>query len=160
MILKPFPLNYDYRVSDTGQIFSIKYGNYLSPAKDKDGYLLVNFCHKAKVTHWKVGRVVLMTWDRLPLEGEEASHLNNDKTDNRLVNLKWMSHVENEGMKEVHGTRLKGIKVGTSFLTEEEVLSIRELAKLGLNYYQIAAKFGIAFQHVGKIVKRKEWRHI
>jgi hypothetical protein len=63
--------------------------------------------------------------------GMEACHNNGDPTDNRLCNLRWDTHANNEADKIRHGTyfiraRLKGERNGNSKLTEEEVRLIRE----------------------------------
>lgn len=48
-----------------------------------------------------------------------------------------------------------------SKLTAEQVLEIRRIHASGeMGGHQIGRKFGIAFQHVSKIVNRKQWTHI
>lgn len=53
----------------------------------------------------------------------------------------------------------RGSNCGTSKLTEDEVLQIRELGK----YYDqpsLSSMFGVCRQHIGQILLRNVWRHI
>jgi len=43
----------------------------------------------------RVHRLVLMAFDRLPVDGEVARHLNDVKSDNRIENLAWGSYSDN-----------------------------------------------------------------
>lgn len=89
-----------YQVSNVGQIKSLKSNKILKPAPDKDGYLLVNLHKDGKQKTFKVHRLVAAAF--LPNEDElpQVDHINNDKTDNRVCNLQWISNVENNRKKE------------------------------------------------------------
>ena len=73
--------------------------------------------------------------------------------------LSWRTPVENASDKEAHGTNLKGEMLRQSKLTEEDVLSIRELSGQ-LPHRVIAAAFSISHSQVGRIIRRLDWRHI
>lgn len=45
-------------------------------------------------------------------------------------------------------------------LRAEQVLEIRKLAAIGKTQSEIGREFGISNQHVGKIIRRENWRHI
>lgn len=66
-------------------------GKVLKPAVAIDGYLNVALCGKSFLIH----RVVLTTFVGNPPPGYVGMHLNNIKSDNRLINLKWGSQSEN-----------------------------------------------------------------
>lgn len=53
----------------------------------------------------------------------------------------------------------RGERCGTSKLTEEDVMKIRDLSKTFSNT-EIGGMFGVCRQHVGDILRRKCWRHI
>jgi len=52
----------------------------------------------------------------------------------------------------------RGERSGNAKLTEEDVRSIRAL--VGYTQAQIAKKFGVAHSGIGRILKRKIWRHV
>jgi hypothetical protein len=54
--------------------------------------------------HFKVHRLVLSTFERIPSPLEEANHINGIKTDNRIDNLEWITGKEN--MQHAHDTGL------------------------------------------------------
>ena len=53
----------------------------------------------------------------------------------------------------------KGGRVPTAKLTEEQVLEIREMAQYRTQK-AIADQFGVSFQLIHQIVKRKIWKHL
>jgi hypothetical protein len=54
----------------------------------------------------------------------------------------------------------RGTKHPLARLGDWEVRQIRRLAELGNKHREIAAKFGISRQHVGRITRGDGWRHI
>jgi hypothetical protein len=64
------------------------------------------------------------------------------------------------GVKQHENCRVKGEKVGTSVLTEENVLEIRRLATASQTYAEISKRFGVHKDTVYRIVKRRRWSHI
>lgn len=83
-----------YQVSDMGRIRPVKprYKNkpFLSPVRDKDGYLYVRL--KSKFFK-RVHRAVLEAF--IGLSDMPVDHLNNAKDDNRLINLQYVTPREN-----------------------------------------------------------------
>jgi hypothetical protein len=62
---------------------------------------------------------------------------------------------------------LKGEGVGTHKLTEREVLEIRGLYEFSMagkksdfSLASLAGKYGVAFQTIHKIIRRKTWKHL
>lgn len=55
----------------------------------------------------------------------------------------------------------KGIAHGSSKLTEEEILEIRDLYPLGqYSHRKLAKKFNVSYNHIKRILDRDVWRHI
>lgn len=84
-----------YQVSNVGQVRSLRSNKILKPRNNGGGYLQVKLCKNGKEKFFYVHRLVAEAF--LPNEDElpEVDHINNDKTDNRVANLQWISKVEN-----------------------------------------------------------------
>jgi len=68
-------------------------GQWISKSRDKHGYDRVLLNGKEKQVH----RLLGLTWiyNPDPKHRTEVDHENRDKTDNRLCNLRWLTHREN-----------------------------------------------------------------
>ncbi len=80
-------------------------------------------------------------------------HLNRNKTDNRLENLRLVSIHENA----VNRRSFCGENNPSSKLTESEVRLIRTLISLSIPYREIAEDFMISKSEVGNIAKGATW---
>lgn len=87
-----------YEVSNLGRVRSLrpKREKVLRPSPDTNGgYFRVVLYSGSKRRHVLVHRLVLGAWKGAPAEGQEARHLNNDRTDNRVTNLAWGTRSDN-----------------------------------------------------------------
>ena len=85
-----------YQISEDGMIWSNIYNKYLAYKKDSDGYhdiLLV--CEDGKRRHFRVHRLVAMTYIGNPENLPVVMHLDNNKSNNHYSNLKWGTVQEN-----------------------------------------------------------------
>lgn len=90
-------------------------------------------------------------------DGLEIAHLNGDPSDNRLANLKYVTHQENESHKVAHGTRATGEDVNGARLLGWQVAEIRYLATQGVTQAKIAALFDLHSSHVSNIITGRIW---
>lgn len=152
-----------YEVSDQGRVRSIwcrgrNRIKVLRLTPGTLGYLVVNlFREGSKPRTYKVHRLVLLAFSGPPPDGFEGAHLNGINTDNRLVNLRWVTPKENQGHRKIHGTGNVGRNHPMAKLTEEQVLEIR---KAEGTHGVIGRAYGIAQSHVSLIKSKKTWRHI
>lgn len=54
----------------------------------------------------------------------------------------------------------RGEESGTSKLTDEEVVAIRELRAEGFTHSYLAARFGVSRRNIGFICRREAWKHV
>lgn len=90
--------DYDYEVSDLGNIRNMKTGKVLKPVLRYDGHLQVSLCNKGKQTIFLVSRLVLLTFCPIDFDGE-VFIIDGNKSNVRLDNLKWIDYHYGEGKK-------------------------------------------------------------
>ena len=91
-----------YAVTSCGRVWSYKSKIFLKPFKTKKGYLRVQLYKSGKYKKPYVHRLVLETY--CPVEAMEdlqVNHRDENKENNRLSNLEWMTAKENNN----YGTR-------------------------------------------------------
>ncbi len=136
-----------------------------------NGYKIVVLCkNKDKKTH-TVHKLILTTFVGEKPKNMECRHLDGNKLNNELINLRWGTRHENAKDKFKHNTfkspfknnhKLnRGEKHPNSKLTEHQILEIRQLLKnKNLSQAEIGRMFNINRGHVWAIKNRKLWKHV
>ena len=83
----------DYMISSTGRVKSLKYGKekILAERKHSNGYLRVSIKRKDFYIHRLVAQAFIPNPDNKP----QIDHINTDRTDNRVENIRWVTRNEN-----------------------------------------------------------------
>lgn len=85
-------------------------------------------------------------------------HVNGDKLDNRVANLRWLLHVENTMIFNPNSVcKRKGASHPNAKLTEDLVLAIRSSS---LSASEVSRLYGVKQDYVYQIRNRTAWRHI
>ncbi len=85
-----------YRIEKLGKLWSKRQKRYLTPTKDKDGYLRHQLTDEnGKRYQCKVHRMVALKYILITDTDETVNHIDNDKTNNRVDNLEWMTRSQN-----------------------------------------------------------------
>ena len=97
----------EYMISNLGRVRSIdrksfdysKYssykGNVLKPQKNRNGYLYILLSRNGHKYHRYIHRLVANAFIQNPLNKKEVDHINTDKNNNAVSNLKWVTRKEN-----------------------------------------------------------------
>jgi len=114
-----------YEVSTAGRVRSFPRsgtrGGVLRPDLSNTGYLAVRLYKKNATKHLNVHALVATAFHGPRPEGYECRHLNGDRTDNRLENLRWGTSLENSQDMIAHGrtnARITHCPQGHEYSTE------------------------------------------
>jgi hypothetical protein len=86
----------NYKITTSGQIYSISHEKFLSLRTDGNGYQLINLYDgvnppKAHLVHQLVAQAFINNTENKPY----VNHINKNKSDNRVENLEWVTPSEN-----------------------------------------------------------------
>lgn len=152
-----------YVVDDEGNVFSIKSNRYIAPVKMQSGYLYAHLHSGDGNSKLKrIHRIVAEAFIDNPKHYDQVNHINGDKTDNRVVNLEWVSpeqnmkHAIDTGLFDMCGENNPSAKLDwdkVERIRGEYVRGDKEYGTLGL-----ARKYGVTNVMIGKIVRNECWR--
>jgi hypothetical protein len=156
-----------YDVSDLGNIRSLSYRGVkrkeplIMKASFNDwGYLQIALFDRRWKKHYRVASLVLLAFVGPRPKGKEVSHLDGNKTNNKLSNLRYETARENQHRLKEHGTCQYGEMNPFHKLTSQDVLEIRSLKKLGFSLSNLAAKYKVNPSHISRICLGLAWRHL
>lgn len=125
-IIEDYP---NYMVSNLGRVKAI---NWHRENKEKEmkpyihkGYLRLRLCKGGKTKQFLIHRLVAQTFIPNPENKPYIDHINTDRTDNRVENLRWVTNKENcnNPISKKHysnGNKGKGSKSVLQFTKEWE----------------------------------------
>lgn len=168
-----------YKVSNEGEVRSVdryvntrwdiktlQKGSLMNLRRDKDGYLIVTLRREGKAKTFRVSRLVASAFIPNPSNLQYVNHLDGVRDNNHVDNLEWctqshnIKHSYNIGLKKPSSNNLKGSKMGTSKLTEAEVLDIRRAIDKGCKQVDLANKYNVSISTISAIKHRRKWNHI
>ena len=157
-----------YEVSDIGRVRSLDrvvfgpkkkvtmHGKVLRQHRDYDGYQSVILIRDGKRCQLRVHRLVLDAFVG-PEPDLLCRHRDGDPANNKLGNLRWGTHLENQRDRIEHGTSNHGEKNGCAFLTSDQVLTIRARRAHGETVTSLAIEFDVTPTLINKIAIGEIW---
>jgi len=142
-----------YTVSKSGIITNNKTNNIIRGEINNAGYRRVKLAGKRYFVH----RLVAEQYIPNPHDKPTVNHKNGNKLDNRVENLEWMTHSENQQHStQVLGNR-KGEKNGNFKHSDETIELVREKIEAGQSRRSIARELKLP-QSTVQAIHHKRFR--
>jgi len=136
-------------------------GRILNPTKSSNGYLTVYLSREGVKKNFCIHQLVLEAFIGSRPLGYQGSHLDGDRKNNRLVNLKWESVADNQNRRASHNTSNRGERQGASKLNNNSVRYMRGVYALGgYTYSYFARMLNVSPTTIANAIKRKTWKHL
>ena len=85
----------NYMISSMGNVKNIKTGKLLKTRIGNNGYYTITLSKKGEIKKKDIHRLIAIAFIPNPENKPEIDHINTDKIDNRIENLRWVTHKEN-----------------------------------------------------------------
>ncbi len=97
-----------YSISSFGNVRNNKTDRILKQRLNRKGYIYVNLSKNNKNKKFSCHRLVAMAYIPNPENKTCVDHINNDKTDNRIENLRWVSVQQNNQNRRINKINKSG----------------------------------------------------
>jgi hypothetical protein len=162
-MIKQHPIYSDYYISSDGRVFSSRQfkdksrRKELKHFKNRKGYWWIRISTDEGRKTRAVYHLVLETFDRFALVGEEARHLDGDNQNNSIANLAWGTSLDNSIDRYKHRE-----KTGKGITNKQAIQIINRYTpncpRDGMN--TIAREYGVSRQTVSSLVHGKTFKHL
>jgi hypothetical protein len=154
---KPIPGFAHYSATEDGDIINSK-GKTLKPYLNKWGYQLVTLCTRGKKHRKSVHRLIMLAFcgpSKLPVD-----HIDYDKTNNRIGNLRYLSYSENNKRCFTDGRRTTRGMIVNEASRATRALCILRLGGSGMRNMDAAKLFRVSPATVSDITAGRTWKTI
>ena len=135
----------NYLIYDDGRVYSKYYNRFLKPSKTSEGYYEVRLFKNKKSKHFTIHKLLGLHFIPNPDNKPCIDHINRKRTDNRLENLRWVTHSQNNSnvirpnrsnMRYIRTTKSNTYRIGIKrnklyysicVKTKEEAIKQRDL---------------------------------
>lgn len=147
-----------YEVSNQGRVRRKANRRIRKPSNAGKGYCSIIVYTPDGYVGYYIHRLVANAFLGPAPEGQEVSHKNGNRKDNRLDNLIYESHKDNMSRRQAHATSYHGERNPAAKLTQAQVSSMRYDRKKGGKLLELATKYGVSFQQVSRICLEDNWK--
>ena len=143
-----------YLVSNKGRVFNLKSNRYVSFYITPQGYYRLQLSKLFTKKNMFIHRIVMEAF--IGKSDLCVNHKNGIKSDNKLENLEYVTHAENNKHRDINGLHkiLKHEKHPMVKLTKLDVEVIKIMKKAGFKHKEIADKYGVSRTCISDIGRR------
>jgi len=149
MFIFDFP---NYEVFEDGSVFSHKNQVYLKPQNNGNGYLKVHLYKNGKMHQHYVHKLVAITFIPNPNNFKYVDHIDRDKTNNSITNLRWCSASANTN-NTANRKRYSISKEGAEHYSKNIIIKMQNDFLNGLKVMEISRKYDVPRQSVSRFIK-------
>lgn len=156
-----------YEISNFGRLRSSRMrtpATILKPSVIRAGYLTYSLRSGATHKRFMAHRLVLEAFVGPCPAGMQCGHLDGNSSNNRVDNLKWITALENQSHRKIHGTYFCGENAVLAKLTDKDVIEIRrDFVTRGLwkdNVTHLADKYGVHKDSIRNAIAGRTWKHL
>jgi hypothetical protein len=128
--------------------------------RDDGGHICVSLCRDGKRRQVFVHRLVLTAFVGSCPPGLECCHNDGNPANNRLRNLRWDTQFANAADAVRHGVTARGVRIGLSKLTEDQVREIRRRRSRGEKLIPLGVEFGVNHVTILRVSTGELWGHV
>lgn len=100
----------NYLIYEDGRVYTKKYNRFLTQRNHNKGYYEIKLSKNGKEKIFKLHRLIALHYIPNPENKPCIDHINRDRKDNRIENLRWATCSENQQNTIVRASNKLGIK--------------------------------------------------
>lgn len=150
-----------YTVYEDGVVVSPKTGRPMNPCDNGRGYLITAIRINGKSRTKAIHRIVAEAFIPNPEELSDVDHIDGDKRNNHVSNLRWVTHGDN--IKHCYTLQNRSATGENNARCKTKESQVRDICKLilkGIGPTEISKRTGVALHIVGAIKSGKNWRTV
>ncbi len=132
-----------FAVSSKGVVINLKTRKKLTPSVNYNGYVYVNLFSKEKRENKRLHRLMAELFIPNPNNLPLVDHINGNKVDNRIENLRWCSAQTNRANRKNDFKKVFSVV---------EISQIKKDYQEGVPMNEIATKNDTSYKHILKII--------
>lgn len=131
----------EYAITSCGKVWSYKRKKFLKPEKCRNGYYLVALYNNNHRQRFLIHRLVAEAYIPNPENKPQVNHKDEDKSNNNVNNLEWMTAKENMNYGTVQKRRIEKAKIPIYCVELDRIFDSAKSAsiELGLTASNITA---------------------
>lgn len=137
--------------------YALRKGRVLVTMRKRNGYRAVSLTGREGKVQRLVHSLVAAAFLGPRPDGAQVCHWNNDKTDNRLENLRYATPCENMMDRDRHATTRRGATHGMAKL---DVAAVKAIRRSAASSTELAERYGVTACTIWSVRTRRSWRHI